>query len=130
MIKGLHHAGMSVKDLDRSLEFYCGILGCEVVMRGDFSGGMMDRITNLDNTRGRAVLLRLGGQHLELFEFSSPKPRECEPRRPVCDHGITHICIEVTNLQEEYELLKAAGVEFHCAPQTNGMMCSTYARDP
>lgn len=130
MIKGLHHAALSVMNLDRSLEFYTGTLGLEVVLRSDFGGEVMDSITDLEQTRGRAALLRLGGQHLELFEFASPTPKESEPRRPVCDHGITHFCIEVTNVQQEYERLKAAGVDFHCPPQPFGVMRSTYARDP
>lgn len=130
MIKGLHHAGISVKDLDRSVAFYCDILGMELLRQGDFNGGSMDRITALTNTRGRAAMLRVGQQYLELFEFALPTPMSPDHRRPMCDHGISHFCIEVTNIEQEFERLKAAGVEFHCTPQIFGSMRATYARDP
>jgi catechol 2,3-dioxygenase-like lactoylglutathione lyase family enzyme len=130
MIKGLHHAGISVKNLDRSIEFYCGILGMELLRQGEFNGGTMDRITGLMNTRGRAAMLRAGGQHLELFEFALPLPKQADARRPVCDHGISHFCIEVTSIEQEFERLTAAGVGFHCSPQAFGKMKATYARDP
>lgn len=130
MIKGLHHAAISVKDLDRSIQFYCGLLGMEMLGQSEFSGAAMDRITTLTNTRGRVAMLRAGDQHLELFEFTAPTPKPRDAQRPVCDHGISHFCIEMTNIQLEFERLTAAGVEFHCTPQTFGNMKATYARDP
>ena len=128
--KGLHHAGMSVRNLDRSLAFYCGLLGMVVELEGSFAGGSMDRITRLTRTRGRAVLLSVGDQHLELFEFAAPQPQEKDPFYPVCDYGISHFCLEVSNVQHAYEKLTTAGVIFHCPPQAFGNMKATYARDP
>lgn len=129
MIKGLHHAGLSVRDLDRSIRFYCE-LGMEMLEQGDFEGGAMDRITALTGTRGRSAMLRAGGQHLELFEFAAPAPKDGDSARQVCDHGITHVCIEVADIQQEYRRLVAAGVRFHCEPQAFGCMQATYAIDP
>src|SRR5437868_5845712 len=130
MIKGLHHAGISVRDLDRSIEFYCGLLGMELLAQDAFGGQAMDRITRLTGARGRGAMLRAGGQQVELFEFAVPAPKLQDSARPVCDHGISHVCIEVNDLPAEYERLKASGVEFHCAPQHFGDMQATYARDP
>lgn len=90
----------------------------------------MDRITALGATRGRSVMLRLGELRLELFEFARPTPRTMDPLRPVCDHGISHFCIEVSDLQVEYERLSSQGVKFHCVPQSFGAALATYARDP
>ena len=53
------------------------------------------------------------------------------PRRPVSDHGITHICLDVTDLDGEYDRLAAAGMTFHCPPQRIGDdVKTTYGRDP
>ena len=129
MIKGLHHAGLSVKDLDRSIQFYC-LLGMELLRRGVWEGGPMDPITELTGTRGRSAMLSVGAQHLELFEFAAPTGRPADPARPVCDHGITHFCIEVADVESEYRRLAVAGVRFHCAPQEFKGAKATYARDP
>ena len=54
-----------------------------------------------------------------------------DPNRPVCDQGITHICLQVTDIDAEYARLSAAGMRFHCAPQTAPGLCrATYGRDP
>jgi catechol 2,3-dioxygenase-like lactoylglutathione lyase family enzyme len=130
VINGIHHVGISVSDLDRSIEFYCEILGMEMLGQASFGGEIMDHITGLTGTRGHSAMLRAGAQHLELFEFAAPAAKPNDHLRPVCDHGISHFCMEVRNIQVEYERLKVRGVEFHCPPQPFGNMRATYARDP
>jgi catechol 2,3-dioxygenase-like lactoylglutathione lyase family enzyme len=127
MIRGLHHTGISVQDLERSINFY-RTLGMEVVQEATFAGESMERITGLPGTHGRAAMLRVGAQHLELFEFTAPRPKPTP--RAVCDHGISHFCIQVADIENEYKRLRAAGVEFHCAPQSFGNSKATYMRDP
>jgi catechol 2,3-dioxygenase-like lactoylglutathione lyase family enzyme len=131
VITGLHHAGISVLDLDRSLRFYCDLLGMQVQAQGLFGGETLASVMNLSGARGRSAMLRAGAQCLELFEFGNPVPRRRRSERPVCDHGICHVCVQVTDLQQDYERLRAAGVRFHCPPQPFGDdMLATYARDP
>lgn len=131
MIKGMDHVGISVSDLDRGLAFYRDLLGMEVVVQGAFDGEQYETLLNLRGVRGRVVLLRRGNFQIELFEFGHPDPKPSDSMRPVCDHGITHFCLEVTNIHEEYERLKAAGVHFHCPPlKFFGKAFATYARDP
>ena len=51
--------------------------------------------------------------------------------RPVIDRGITHIALDVEDVDAEYARLKEAGMVFHCAPQQLGEHCrTTYGRDP
>jgi len=130
MISGMNHVAISTGDFERSLGFYRDLMGMELVGEGPFAGELYDNILGLKNATGRAAMLRLGNAQLELFEFTNPIPKESDPSRPVCDHGITHICFDVTNIEEEYERLKAAGVLFHCPPQDAGFAKATYGRDP
>jgi len=132
MIKGIHHAAISTSDLERSLAFYRDLLGFEVVMDGSWPTGVevADSITGLRGSAARVAMLQGGNAAIELFQFASPKPRPADPRRPVCNHGITHIALEVLDIDAEYERLKAAGVEFHCPPQNLGRSRVTYGRDP
>lgn len=132
MLKGFHHAALSTPDLDRCLRFYRDVLGCQVVREFGWSAGFAaaDAVTGLKDSACRAVMLKLRDSHLEVFEFSSPVPLPADPRRPVCDHGIAHICLEVTDIHAEYERLTAAGMAFHCPPQPQGRDFVTYGRDP
>jgi catechol 2,3-dioxygenase-like lactoylglutathione lyase family enzyme len=130
MIKGMNHIGVSVAKLDRSIGFYRDLLGMRVVVQKQFQGRPYEIILGLKGARGKLAVLRLASLEIELFEFEHPRPALSDPNRPVCDHGITHFCIEVADIQSEYQRLKAAGVYFHCPPLTFGAEKATYGRDP
>ena len=132
MIRGIHHTAISTGDLDRALTFYRDLLGFEVVMEFGWPEGteFADSITGLKGSAARTAMLRAGNTHIEIFEYSSPPPKEGDPRRPVCDHGITHFCVDVVDIEAEYERLKAAGMTFHCPPLDLGVAKATYGRDP
>jgi glyoxylase I family protein len=132
MLKAFHHAAISTPDLDRAVRFYKELFGCTVVREFGWPAGIRsaDALTGLKNSAARAVMLRLGDSHLEIFEFSSPAPKPGDPDRPACDHGITHICLEVRDSQAEYARLKAAGMRFHAPPQAQEGGFVTYGRDP
>jgi len=132
MIRGIHHTAISTGDLERSLRFYRDLLGFEEVFSSAWEAGTAgaDRITGLKDSSARLVMLKAGNACIELFQFASPTPKLAEAMRPVCDHGITHICLDVTDVDAEYERLKAAGMHFHCPPQGMGGVRATYGRDP
>lgn len=132
MIQGIHHAAISTPDLPRALGFYRDLLGAEIVTDFEWPVGaeIADRIVGLRGSSARAVMLRLGNAMIELFEFHSPEARPGDPERPVCDHGITHICLDVTDIEAEYERLRATGMRFNSPPQDLGAVRSTYGRDP
>ena len=50
--------------------------------------------------------------------------------RQLCDHGITHLCLEVDDIEAEHTRLSAAGMRFHHAPVQNDGAKMTYGRDP
>ena len=106
--------------------------GFEMVSELNWPAGveLADTITGLEGSAARSVMLRASNTSIELFEFASPTPKPGDPKRPVCDHGITHIALEVDDIDVEYERLKAAGMSFHCPPQDLGVSRVTYGRDP
>lgn len=133
MIKGIHHTAISTGDIDRSLRFYKDLLGFEEVFNFAWQAGntLIDSITGLQDSAAHVVMLRAGNACVELFQYAAPEPQTGDPRRPVCDHGITHLCLEVSDVEHEYERLKAAGMHFHCPPQRAGSgLRATYGRDP
>jgi catechol 2,3-dioxygenase-like lactoylglutathione lyase family enzyme len=132
MIRGIHHTSISTGNLDRMLGFYRDLVGVEVLFEVDFGGAEIEAITALPGAKGRVAMLRAANAHIELFEYATPVPETGDPNRPVCNHGLTHICFDVVDLPAEYARLKAAGVPFHCEPQWlgKGTVLTTYARDP
>jgi catechol 2,3-dioxygenase-like lactoylglutathione lyase family enzyme len=132
MIRGIHHTAISTGNLERSVGFYRDLLGFEVIYSSGWKPGAetADRITGLKGSAAEMVMLRAGNACIELFQYSHPVPRPGDPNRPACDHGITHLCLDVTDIDTEYERLKAAGMPFHCPPQGQGGVRATYGRDP
>ncbi len=132
MIRGIHHPALSVPDLERALEFYCGPLGFEVVMQAGWPKGvqLLDDAVGLRDSACKVAMLRKGNSCIEIFEYSSPTPRPQPAERPVSDHGITHFCLDVVDLDAEYARLSAAGMRFHSPPVDSGDSKWVYGRDP
>ena len=133
MIRGIHHTAISTGDMERALRFYKDLLGFEEVFNFEWQAGntVVDNITGLRDSAAQVVMLRAGNACVELFQYAAPSPKAGDPNRPVCDHGITHLCLEVSDIEDEYARLKAAGMHFHCPPQGAGNgLRATYGRDP
>lgn len=132
MIRGIHHVAISTPDLDRLLGFYRDLLGFREVMQVAWPEGSddIDEILGLQNSSARQVMLRADNLCLELFEFSHPEPQRMALDRPVSDHGHTHICFDVTDIDSVYARMLQAGIRFHCPPKDFGNIKATYGRDP
>lgn len=128
-----HHTAISTGNLGGAIAFYRDLFGFEVATEFGWPVGseLTDRIMDLTGSAGRAAMLRKDNAMIEIFEFSAPAPQPAHPRRPVCDHGLTHLCFHVEDIHAEYDRLSGAGMRFHCPPQRIGPSeWATYGRDP
>ena len=133
ILRGLHRRVISTPDLDRSVQFYRDLLGLKVLTKGGLSGSWKsaDRLTKLQGTAARWVMLSAGNANLEIVHYDSPPAEPPKTPRPAIEHGIARICFEVTNIHKMYEDLVAVGVHFDCPPQyQDDLGVTTYARDP
>jgi catechol 2,3-dioxygenase-like lactoylglutathione lyase family enzyme len=131
MIRGIHHIAVHCRDLDRMIRFYRQAFGFEVVGE-KFAWAdveIVDRLIDVPGSAARGAMLRAGTCYMELFEFQAPAG-ETRPRDPQ-DKGYTHMCIDVTDIDAEYERLKGLGMKFgHPHPIDMGHVKSVYGRDP
>ena len=134
MILGVNHVAISVPDMKQALAFYVDVLGLEKI--GEFSwdtnSDSADQILAVKGTAADVTVLKANNILLEIFKFKAGDPKLQDSNRPVIDHGFTHLCFAVKNLEEEYKRLKAAGMEFHCPPVVlaEGVVRTVYGRDP
>ncbi len=132
MIRGIHHVAVHVHDLDRMIEFYRQAFGFELVGE-PFSwedNEFIDRIVDVPGSAARGAMLRAGTCYMELFQFEKPEPESQRPLRPY-DKGYTHFCVDVTDIDTEYERLKGLGMQFaEPAPIDAGHVKTLYGRDP
>ena len=110
LIERPHHTAVSCRDWDRMRAFFVDLLGFKVV-------GEMDKrdepdlsiVTGLPGASCRWAMLALGGYHIELFEWLTPEGKPVPIRQ--CDHGLTHICLQVKDSREVRRRMIAAGHE-------------------
>jgi catechol 2,3-dioxygenase-like lactoylglutathione lyase family enzyme len=115
MITGISHVGISVANLERSIEFYRDLLGMRVVQEVPMGGANYDAIMGLKGTEGRIAVLRTANLEIELLEFKRPPSRPVESGRHVSDQGISHFAVHVEDIAGLYARLEAAGVRIHSA---------------
>ena len=134
MILGVNHVALSVPDFDKAVEFYCTNLGFELAFESGWELTDDDtpaKILGVKGTSARVGHLKQSNILIELFEFGSVDVEAQEPNRPVVNHGYTHICFAVTDIQTEYKRLCKAGVRFHHEPlEVAPNVFSAYGRDP
>lgn len=131
MIVGLHHVAVSVPDLDAAVRFYVDAFGFEPAFNGEWDDKPAnDRVIGLDGTSAKVAMLRHNNAYVELWEYRSPVPAPLDPTYSPADHGIAHFCLQVTDIEAEYERLSAAGMTFHARPVDLGASAAIYGRDP
>jgi catechol 2,3-dioxygenase-like lactoylglutathione lyase family enzyme len=114
---GLHHVGIAVADLDRSIAFYRDLLGFSVRERDEITGGQLALVTGVSGGRVRIADLEFGdGRTLELLQYLAPVGAAVRPRP--FDGGSTHIGFQVADLGAIYRRLQAAGAVTRSAPIT------------
>jgi lactoylglutathione lyase len=97
----LHHAGVSVPDLERSLAWYCEALGLRPGFRFEVPP---------IGLRG-AFALGEGGTGVELLQKdgSGPGPHHKDPPSANAVHGFNHVCFRVADLDATYGRLIRCG---------------------
>jgi lactoylglutathione lyase len=118
-IVGARHAGITVSDLSRSLEFYCGELGLELIWRRRYEEPEINAIVGVpEATAFDIAMLRVPGSdtQIELLAYEG-----CERRSGAtspADYGTGHFCLFVEGIDELYAELVVRGVAFRspCGP--------------
>jgi catechol 2,3-dioxygenase-like lactoylglutathione lyase family enzyme len=112
-ITGIHHAGITVSDLDRSIDFYTGVLGLELLTEPSERrcSAHLDQMVEISGAEMRGVLLRVGNTAVELHEYSAPESPNDEPL-PANALGAQHVAFEVEDLAAEMDRIAALGIGF------------------
>ncbi len=113
-MKGLHHVGITVKDLDASIRFYHDVLGLDFSNEPSpwFDGPELGPAVGVPGATLRQVSLRLGDTTLELLEYKSP-PSETE--KPLLSNsvGASHVAFLVDDIHAKKAELEEQGISFY-----------------
>ena len=113
MITAIRHVGIVVRDLDKSLDFYSGILGLKVYRRFVEEGTFIDQLTGLKNVKLEWVKLVIPkGGLIELLQYHShPDPAQYALAVPSPSNalGCSHVALTVSDLEQTYSRIRSAG---------------------
>src|SRR5690242_8549107 len=135
-VVGVDHVSLTVDDLDRSLGFYCGLLGLALHDRGRLEPELIEQMTGMPNAEVDYADVDLGSRILELLQYRTPavrRPIASRQERP----GSVHIGLRVDDAAAVHGRLAAAGFAPLSPPRTlpddgSGWSGSIvfYVRDP
>ena len=110
-----HHFGITVTDLDRTVEFYRDVFGLEVLDRFSVSGEAFSEGVGVKGATGSFAHLDADGARVELVEYD-PEGEE-GVRGSVNRPGVKHLGLAIDDLRDFYEGLPD-DVETLSEPQT------------
>jgi catechol 2,3-dioxygenase-like lactoylglutathione lyase family enzyme len=107
-VTSLHHVGLTVSDLERSIEFYRAVLGCVIRERSESDAPEIEALTGVAGAHIVTADLELnGGAILELIQYLVPKAGTLTQQRH--EPGHTHIGFAVEDVDAAYERLAMSG---------------------
>ena len=113
----IEHTALSVANLERSISFYCDLIGFEVLQIIESpKEGRLGEVVSIPGCSARLALLQLGGRVLELFEYLEPKGKPISQSETQADKGFSHLCFATDDVWADYEKLKQKGVRFYNKP--------------
>lgn len=119
-MKGLHHTAITVSNLDRAIEFYCGVLGLELAHEPTeiFSGAFVEQALRVPGASLRIAVLLVGDDRIELLEYEAP-PSPVERPLPGNARGAAHLAFVVDDIVAKKAELEAKGITFFADIATN-----------
>lgn len=124
-IGGFSHVCIGVSDMDRSLDFYRGLLGMDVVFDVELEGASMESVTGQSGAKGRMVGGLIGGAVIELLALGDQPTGKPGPRI-----GYTNISFRVDDLDTTYEQVLALGHRAQQEPVDIGGVRMFFVADP
>ena len=136
MLRGVHHAGVTVSSLDRALTFYRDVLGLEVFVVAERRDETIGAIIGYPGAAIKLAFCGVPGDsaRIELLEYLEPRGAgtDGETFRPASGH----VCFRVDDIDALYRRIADAGyTPRSTAPVTisegpNAGARAFYVRDP
>ena len=119
MIGQIYHVGLTVLDLDRSIQFYRDVLGLRFTGEILMEGKETEEIFQKKNCSARVAYLNGSEENrmppVELIQFTDGNIEKSEAS--LFRTGVSEICFYTDNAEKTYRDLIEKGVECLSAPQ-------------
>ena len=138
LVNAVDSIGLTVSDLDRSVEFYSKVLSFEKISESEVDGPEYEHLEGVFGLRVRTARLRLGDEFIELSEYLAPHGRPVPVDAKANDRWFQHIAIMTSDMDRAYIWLRQNKVQHASSgpqrlPDWNknaGGIQAFYFRDP
>ncbi len=134
LFRGIHHAGLVVRDLDAAVSFYSALLDMEVIERDHWRApdAAADSAVGLAGSSADGLMLRGSGSYLELWQYQSPDQEGADPAsQGAHELGLRHLAIEVSDVDAALDRIVELGGSRMGEPlRMPGGAAAVYCRDP
>ena len=118
-VESIEAVGMTVADMDRSVEFFNKVLSFEKVSDVEVHGTTYEKLQGVFGLRMRVVRMKLGEEMIELTHYLAPEGRPIPADWRSNDRWFQHIAVVVSDMDQAYQLLRAHRVRHaSTGPQT------------
>lgn len=130
VFRGIHHASITISDMQRSLAFYRDLLGLKVTLDERLTGPFISSVMGYPDTDMRVVFLDAGdpSARIELLEMRHPRHPGAAP--PLNQVGGTHLALVVDDIKALYRHLTKSGVRCRSTPQEGAAFWALHCPDP
>lgn len=130
-VLGFRHAGIIVKSMEKSVNFYKDVLGFEIIQEFTDKSEYINEITGLTNGYAHFVKLKMpDGTVLELLEYPS-HPTESH-NLSIINVGICHLALQVSSAELMYKHLIKKRIKVLSKPvlSSEGIAIVFFCLDP
>lgn len=106
LVGAVDSVGMTVEDLDRSIEFYSNVLSFRRIHELELSGDSWEHLEGVFGLRMRIAWLQLGSEQIVLKEYLTPKGRPVPKDSRSDDRWFQHIAIITSDMDRAYTWLR------------------------
>jgi catechol 2,3-dioxygenase-like lactoylglutathione lyase family enzyme len=111
LVKAIDAIGITVSDVDRSVDFFSKVLSFEKVSDVEVTGNEYEHLQGVFGLRLRVVRMRLGDEQIELTEYLVPRGRPLPLDSRSNDRWFQHIAIVTSDMERAYQWLRKNKVE-------------------
>jgi catechol 2,3-dioxygenase-like lactoylglutathione lyase family enzyme len=111
LVTAVDIVGMTVSDMDRSIDFFTNVLTFEKTSDVEVAGEAYERLEGVFGLRTRVVRMRLGEESIELTEYLAPRGRPIPADSRSNDRWFQHVAIIVSDMDRAYRRLRDHKVE-------------------
>ena len=115
LVEEIVHIGVSVFDLEKSVEFYRDVVGMEIEYRAYHKGDKISQVVDVADATLDICVLKKGSVRLELIDYGKPEKKRVQ-YKDQSSPGLIHIAMKVSDVDAACRRMKALGYGFNSEP--------------